>query len=185
MDASDRRSHARKELLEEFNDVFNTTEELKTMTGEPMKIHLKENVETFAISTTRSIPFAWRDEVKENLDRMTRQGIVKPLGDSPTRWCHPLVVVPKSNGGVRLCVDLTKLNTFVRRPIHPMKTPKEAVSNIKPVSKYFSTLDATQANRIVARIPRVNHVPDSVGTVSLLEKPHGPIIHGRRILQAW
>ena len=99
MDASDRRSHARKELLEEFNDVFNTSDELKTMTGEPMKIHLKENVETFAISTTRSIPFAWRDEVKENLDRMTRQGIVKPLGDSPTRWCHPLVVVPKSKGG--------------------------------------------------------------------------------------
>ena len=144
MDASDRRSHARKELLEEFNDVFNTSDELKTMTGEPMKIHLKEDVETFAISTTRSIPFAWRDEVKENLDRMTRQGIVKPLGDSPTRWCHPLVVVPKSKGGVRLCVDLTKLNTFVRRPIHPMKTPKEAVSNIKPGSQYFSTLDATQ-----------------------------------------
>ena len=43
-------------------------------------------------------------------------------------------------GGVRLCVDLTKLNTFVRQPMHPMKTPKEAVSNIK----YFSTLDATQ-----------------------------------------
>ena len=144
MDTSDRRSHTRKELLEEFNDVFNTSDELKTMTGEPMKIHLKENVETFAISTTLSIPFAWRDEVKENLDRMTRQGIVKPLGDSPTRWCHPLVVVPKSNGAVRLCVDLTKLNTFVRRPIHPMKTPKEAVSNIKPESKYFSTLDATQ-----------------------------------------
>ena len=52
--------------------------------------------------------------------------------------------MPKSKGGVRLCVDLTKLNTFVRRPIHPMKTPKEAVSNIKPESKYFSTLDATQ-----------------------------------------
>ena len=68
------------------------------MTGEPMKIHLKENVETFAISTTRTIPFAWRDEVKENLDRMTRQVIVRPLGDSPIRWCHPLVVVPKIEG---------------------------------------------------------------------------------------
>ena len=88
MDASDRRSHTRKELLDEFNDVFSTSDELKTMTGEPMKIQLKENVETFAISTTRTIPFAWRDGVKENLDRMKRQGIVKPLGDSPTRWCH-------------------------------------------------------------------------------------------------
>ena len=116
--------------------MFSTNDELKTMTGEPMKIHLKENVETFATSTILTISFAWRDEVKENIDRMTRQGIVKPLGDSHTRWCHPLVVVPKSRGGVRLCVDLTKLTTFVRRPIHPMKTPKEAVSNIKPESRY-------------------------------------------------
>ena len=82
MDASDRRSHTRKELLEEFKDVFSTRDELNTMTEEPMKIPLNENVETFAISTTSSIPSAWRDEVKENLDRMTRQGIVKPLGDS-------------------------------------------------------------------------------------------------------
>ena len=83
MDTSDRRSHTRKELLEEFKDVFSTSDELKMMTEEPMKIRPKENVETFAISTTSSIPFAWRDEVKENIDRMTRQGIVKPLEDSP------------------------------------------------------------------------------------------------------
>ena len=41
-------------------------------------------------------------------------------------------------------MDLTKLNKFVRRPIHPMKTPKDAVSNIKHGSRYFSSLDAKQ-----------------------------------------
>ena len=54
------------------------------------------------------------------------------------------MIVPKSKGGVRLSVDLTKLNKFVRRPIHPMKTPKDAVSNINHGSKYFSSLDAKQ-----------------------------------------
>ena len=102
-DTSGGQTRKRYDLLEEFKDVFDTNDQLKTMSGEPMQIHLNENVETFAISTTRSIPFAWRDEVKANLDQMTRQGIVKPLGDVPTRWCHPLVIVPKSRGGIRLC----------------------------------------------------------------------------------
>ena len=60
----------------------------------------------------------------------------------PTDWVHPLVVVPKPNGGIRLCVDFQKLNQHVRRPYYPTKTPSEAVSNINPSSKYFTTLDA-------------------------------------------
>ena len=61
----------RNALLEEFKDVFDTSNQLKTVLGELMKIHLNENVETFAISATRSNPFVWRDEVKANLDQMT------------------------------------------------------------------------------------------------------------------
>ena len=99
----ERRSQVRKELLVEFKNVFDTSDQLKEMAGEARKIHLEEHAEPFAITTTRPIPFAWRDEVKSNLDQMTRQGIIKPLGDVPTRWCHPLVIVPKSKGGVRLC----------------------------------------------------------------------------------
>ena len=130
-ESSGGRRRRRNDLLEEFKDAFDTSDQLKTMLGEPIKINLNENVETFSISATRSIPFAWRDEVKANLDEMTRQDIVKPFEEVPTRWCHPLVEVPKPRGSISLCVDLTRLNKFVRRPIHPMKTPEEAVSNIK------------------------------------------------------
>ena len=108
------RTRKRYDLLEEFKDVFDTNHQLKTMSGEPMQIHLNENVETFAISTTRSIPLAWRDEVKANLDQMTRQGIVKPLGDVPTRWCHPLVIVPKPRGAyVFVWTSHVSTNSFV------------------------------------------------------------------------
>ena len=102
----------RNDLIEEFKDVFATSDQLKKMSGEPMKIHLNENVGTFAISATRSIPFAWRDEVKATLDQMTRQDIVEPLGDVPTRWCHPLVLLPKPRAGIRLCVDFIRLDKF-------------------------------------------------------------------------
>ena len=55
-----------------------------------------------------------------------------------------MVVVPKPNGGIRLCVDLQKWNKYVRRPYHPSKSPAEAVPNISSWSKFFPTLDATK-----------------------------------------
>ena len=58
------------ELMQEFSDVFEYEQMLKTMTGSPMKIHLKENVEPFRINAARPIPHAYRDKVKEKLEEM-------------------------------------------------------------------------------------------------------------------
>ncbi|XP_047481642.1 uncharacterized protein LOC125034045 [Penaeus chinensis] len=69
-------------------------------------------------------------------------GIITPAGDEPSQWCHPLVAVAKPNGGVRITVDLTKLNSQVLRPSHPSPTPHDGVRRIKPKARYFSTLDA-------------------------------------------
>lgn len=135
-------SKIRQELMEEFNDVFESTDELKSMKGDPMKIHLKKEHTPFALHTSRNIPFAWRDEVKETLDKMVYQKIIRKLEDEPTQWCHPVVIVPKPKSGLRLCVDLTRLNEHIERPVYPTKTPHEAVSNIKNGSKYFTTVDA-------------------------------------------
>ena len=38
--------------------------------------------------------------------------------EQPTDWCAGIVVVPKPNGNLRICVDLTKLNESVRRERH-------------------------------------------------------------------
>lgn len=135
------RKNIRSQLLEEFHDVFDCHQELKTMEGEPMKIHLSDEAQPFSVHTPRSIPYAWREQVKTEIDDMIQKGIIKKI-DEPTEWCHPLVVVQKSKGGIRICVDLTKLNKFVKRPIHPLKTPREAVSNIPLGCKYFTTFDA-------------------------------------------
>ena len=82
----------RNDLLDKFKNVFDTNDQLKTMLGEPITIRLNENVQTFAISTTRAIPFAWRDEGNANLDQMTRQGSGKPLGDERVCLQHQIWV---------------------------------------------------------------------------------------------
>ena len=44
-----------------------------------------------------------------------------------------------SNAGVRLCVDLTRLNRYVRQYVNPVMYPYDAVSGIEPGSRYFIT----------------------------------------------
>ena len=43
-----------------------------------------------------------------------------------------------------MCVDHTKLNRYVRRPTHPVRTPRDAVSEIDSDAVYFSCFDAAK-----------------------------------------
>ena len=128
-------------LLDKYKDVFKSDGQLHEMSGTPMKIFLRENATPFALSSPRQIPFSYRNLVKDELHKQVKAGVIAPVTE-PTDWVHPLVVIPKPNGGIRLCVDFQKLNQHVRRPYYPTKTPSEAVSNINPSSKYFTTFDA-------------------------------------------
>lgn len=47
-------------------------------------------------------------KVKAELERMQDLGVIVPVNE-PTYWCAGLVVVPKPNDRVRICVDLTHL----------------------------------------------------------------------------
>ena len=40
---------------------------------------------------------------------MEQLDVIEPV-DETTEWCSPIVVVPKVDGRVRICVDLTRLN---------------------------------------------------------------------------
>lgn len=125
--------------------VFDDSQELRPMkggiVGEPMKINLKENYTPFAVHAARFVPYALRDKVVKTIQYMIEKKIILKLGDIPTEWCHPVVIVPKPNGDIRFCVDFTKLNTEVDRTLRHTKTPAEAVSGFKPKDKYFAKLD--------------------------------------------
>lgn len=114
---------------------------LRPMAGSPMRIHLKDDATPFTINTPYQIPFAFRNQMKKELDSIMAQGIIKPAGDEPSKWCHPLVVVPKDKG-VRITIDLIKVNSQVSRPIHPSLTPFAAVRSVNSKVKYFTTVDA-------------------------------------------
>ena len=52
-----------------------------------------------------------------------------------------MVVTPKANNKVRVCVDLTKLNNFVQRENHPLPSVDTTLGKLAG-AKYFTKLDA-------------------------------------------
>ena len=88
--------------------------------GEEYTIRVKDEAQPHALYTPRAVPFPLREKVRRELDRMEKLGVISKV-DEPTLWCAGMVVIPKSNGTVRICVDLKPLNEDVlkKSPPHP------------------------------------------------------------------
>ena len=85
------------------------------MQGELFKISLMENPEPSYVKAPRSIPFAYREKLRQELNSLLQQDIIALVTD-PMAWCAPIVVtLKKGTEDIRLCVDLSRLNKYVRR----------------------------------------------------------------------
>ncbi|GBP00424.1 Uncharacterized protein K02A2.6 [Eumeta japonica] len=67
-----------------------------------VSLKLRDNV-TPVYTKERQIPFALTERVNEELENLENAGIITKIDNSD--WGSPLVVIPKADGGVRLCVD--------------------------------------------------------------------------------
>lgn len=103
-------------------------------------IQLKEGAKPFALSTPRRVAVPLLEPVKDELQRMERLGVISKIQE-PTDWCSGMVVVPKSNGKVRICVDLTKLNECVQRERHPLPAVDQVLAQLAG-AKVMTKLDA-------------------------------------------
>ena len=98
-----------------------------------------EGARPWAISAPRRIPYPYLDKVKQELNRMETLGVIKKIEETTER-SHPIVVVPKTNGDIRLCIDLTKLNNQVQREYRMMDSVEDCLAKIGK-AKYFTKID--------------------------------------------
>lgn len=103
-------------------------------------IKLREEATPFSIMVPRRIPHPLRTKVQEELRRMERLGVIRKI-EKPTPWCAGMVVTPKANGAVRICVDLTRLNEKVCRERYQMPSVEESLAQVQG-AKIFTKLDA-------------------------------------------
>ena len=107
---------------------------------EPYHIKLKANATPFALVTARNVLLPLLNKVKEHLVNMEATGVISRV-EVPTEWCAGMVVVPKKNGDLRICVNLKPLNEAVLRATHPL--PKvDTILALLLRAQVFSKLDA-------------------------------------------
>ncbi|XP_031330691.1 uncharacterized protein LOC116161478 [Photinus pyralis] len=110
--------------------------------GKQYTIELKQDSKPFSIATPRRVAIHLRDAVKENLEALEKQNIIFKVSQ-PTRWCAPMVAVPKKDGKVRICVDYSMLNKCVLTEKLVLPDISEALAQIGPNANFFSKIDAT------------------------------------------
>ena len=97
-----------------------STRHCRLRKGEPLRLFTDEKIKPNAVHTPSPIPVHFREEVKAQLDRDIRLGVLEkvPL-NTPVTWCSRLVVATKADGTPRRTVDLQKLNEASVQQTHP------------------------------------------------------------------
>jgi hypothetical protein len=88
------------ELLDTHKEVFQ--EELGLFKGVKAKLHVRQDTKP-KFCKPRSVPYALREPIEKELDRLVEQGVLEKVEYS--EWAAPIVPVVKPDGSVRICGD--------------------------------------------------------------------------------
>ena len=82
------------------------------------KIHV-DSTATPRFCKARTVPYALRSKVEQELDRLEKQGIIEKI--EFTEWAAPIVPVVKQDGSVRICGDYkVTVNTAAKVDAYPL-----------------------------------------------------------------
>lgn len=105
---------------------------------------LEHNIKTTTSQPVRKrmypIPFKLEQVVKDEIEAMLRLGVIE-FSDSP--YNSPFLLVKKSDGSVRFCIDFRALNAITVFDAEPIPDQEEMFNNFAG-KVYFTELDLTK-----------------------------------------
>ena len=127
-------------LLAKHSKLF--ADELGTISPFKTKLRVQPGVAP-KFCKPRSVPYATKQAVKDELDRLESSGILDKV--SYSEWAAPIVVVPKKDGKIRLCGDYkVTVNSALEVDQYPLPRPDDLFATLAGGTK-FTTLDLSQA----------------------------------------
>ncbi|XP_038060004.1 uncharacterized protein K02A2.6-like [Patiria miniata] len=108
------------------------------LTNYQLHLHVDSDATPVAQNMYR-IPYSLRAKVNDKLDELEALDIIEHVNE-PSSWVSPVIVVPKPNGDIRLCVDMRQANQAIKRERHPIPTVDEVLYKMNG-SVVFSKLD--------------------------------------------
>ena len=85
------------------------------------------------------MPVALRDWLKETLDSLVTQSFIMPVTQL-TPWINSIVVVPKKDGSLRICLHPKDLNRAIQREHYQLPTIKDIATRLHG-AKVFTILN--------------------------------------------
>ena len=82
-----------------------------------------------------------QEAIREEVDKMLGAGIIEP---SFSEWSNPIVMVKKSNGKYRFCLDFRKVNGVSKKDAYPLPNMNGILDKLRS-ARYISTIDLSQA----------------------------------------
>ena len=128
------------ELTQRYSAVFN--DELGTVKGLKAKIHVKENA-TPHFFKPRTVPFAIKEKVEKEIERLQAEGIISPVEFS--EWAAPIVPVLKTDGNIRICGDYkVTINKEAKVDTYPLPQIDDLLAKLAG-GQTFTKLDMSHA----------------------------------------
>ncbi|GFR11749.1 retrovirus-related Pol polyprotein from transposon 412 [Trichonephila clavata] len=113
-------------LLREYKDIFD--DKLGEISNYEAKLKLRPGVKPI-FCRVRTVPFALKGRVENEIDRLEREGIIEKVESS--EWATPVVPVVKTDGSIRLCADYSvTLNPNLIVPQHPLPRLEEIFASL-------------------------------------------------------
>lgn len=132
-------------LLAKYADVFAVGEEDLGYTERV--VHEINLVDEAPVNLPyRRIPPTQYKEVKEHISQLLKKGVIQ---ESSSSYASPVVVVRKSDGSIRLCVDYRKLNQKTKRDAFPLPRIDESFDALRG-ARFFSSIDLASGYHQVA-----------------------------------
>lgn len=129
-----------KEILDKHKAVFGS--EIGKLKGITATLTLEDNAQS-KFCKARLVPYSLKPKVEEELQRLEKEGIIKPVTHS--KWASPVVAVVKKNGQVRLCGDYkVTINPVMKVDQYPLPRIQDIFASLAG-GKKFSKIDLTQA----------------------------------------
>ena len=133
VDASERKNVTRNGAKEVFHGLG--------CLKKPYHIQIDSKI-TPVVNQLKSQPVALRDRLKQALEEMETNGVIKKV-DQPTEWVNSVVVVEKPGSKkLRICPDPRPLNEAIQREHYKMPIIEEITTRVAGAT-VFSKLDAT------------------------------------------
>uniref|UniRef100_A0A5S6R0T3 Reverse transcriptase domain-containing protein n=1 Tax=Trichuris muris TaxID=70415 RepID=A0A5S6R0T3_TRIMR len=117
-------------LIEEYAELF--SERIGAVNGPAVKLYTDDTVAPIQM-TARRVPFALKQRIEEELNRLVAQGILEPV--QHTTWATPIVPILKPNGDIRICGDYKcTANKALRKDLYKIPSVNDVLTTLKRAS---------------------------------------------------